>query len=107
MPSRPMRAQIRLVLGLTRVYAFVRFRDFLIEPFDVGRDLCRCHSCSLLIPPAGYFFRPTGILFVVRGAAQSRCSIQVLNSLIRVMLLRFTEQIYLALRTPPATAALW
>src|ERR1700738_4260712 len=34
MPSRPMRAQIRLVQIPTRAYAFVRFRDFLGEPFD-------------------------------------------------------------------------
>jgi hypothetical protein len=47
MPSRPMCAQIRLVLGPTRVYAFVRFRDFLVEPFDLRRYLYRCHPCSL------------------------------------------------------------
>jgi hypothetical protein len=31
MPSRPMRAQIRLVLRPTRVHAFVRFSDFLVS----------------------------------------------------------------------------
>jgi hypothetical protein len=35
MPSRTMRTQIRLVLGPTPIYAVVRLRDFLIEPFDL------------------------------------------------------------------------
>jgi hypothetical protein len=45
MPSRPMRAQIRLVLRPTRVHAFVRFSDFL-----VSSRLISAATCTGVIP---------------------------------------------------------